>query len=164
MPEPIAAIAPSSAMPVGTRSRGNSSRMIPNDSGKTPPPRPCSPRPTIISPSELDSAATTEPTANSASEIASRRSLPNMSPRRPKIGVAIEATSRYAVTIQAIPLADAPSSRWRSPSAGMTVVCARTKPSVPMPRMSSVRVGSCSRGWSMGSRDPKSWLRFVSAG
>jgi hypothetical protein len=68
--------------------------MIPNDSGNTPPPSPCRPRPTIISPSELDSAATTEPTANSASEIASSRSLPNMSPRRPKIGVAIEATSR----------------------------------------------------------------------
>ena len=92
---PIAAIAPSMAMPVGTFSRGNSSRMIPNESGKTPPPRPCSAaaddhRRRAL----LDSAHTTEPTANSASEIASSRSLPNMSPRRPKIGVAIEATSR----------------------------------------------------------------------
>ena len=94
MPLPIAAIAPSSAMPVGIFSRGNSSRMIPNESGKTPPPRPCSARPTIIRPSESDSAHTTEPTANSASETASSRCLPNMSPRRPKIGVATEATSR----------------------------------------------------------------------
>ena len=104
MLEPTAAIAPSSAMPVGIRSRGNSSRMIPNESGNTPPPRPCRPRPMIINVSESASEHTTEPTAKHASAIASSRSLPNMSPRRPKIGVAIEATSRYAVTIHVMPV------------------------------------------------------------
>ena len=79
--------------------------------------------------------------------MARKRSLPNMSPSLPKIGVAIEATSRYAVTIQAIPLADAPSSFCISPSAGMTVVWASTKPSVPTPRMASVRPGA----WRMSS-------------
>jgi hypothetical protein len=91
---PIAAMAPSSAMPVGTLSLGNSSRMTPKHSGNTPPPRPCSPRPTIIRPSESAKVHTTDPTAKQPSEIASKRCLPNMSPRRPKIGVAIEATSR----------------------------------------------------------------------
>ena len=76
----------------------------------------------IIRPRLSANAHTTEPTANSASEMARKRSLPNMSPSLPKIGVAIEATSRYAVTIQAIPLADAPRSFCISPSAGMTVV------------------------------------------
>ena len=36
-------------MPVGILWTGNSSRTIPNESGNTPPPMPCSARPTIIS-------------------------------------------------------------------------------------------------------------------
>jgi hypothetical protein len=76
------------------------------------------------------------------SDTASSHCLPNMSPRRPKIGVAIDATSRYAVTIQAISLAEAPKSCWISPSAGMIVVCASTKPSRPVPRTKRVRPGA----------------------
>ena len=113
----------------------------------------------IISVSESAIEHTTEPTAKHASEIASSRSLPNMSPRRPKIGVAIEATSRYAVTIHVMPPADAFSSRWMSPSAGMTVVWASTKASVPAPRMSRVRVGDW-RSASMASVETKWRLRI----
>ena len=40
------------------------------------------------------SAATTEPAANTESEITSSRRLPNMSPRRPKLGVQTAAASR----------------------------------------------------------------------
>jgi hypothetical protein len=79
-------VAPSRAIPVGTRSGGNSSRTMPNESGNTPPPTPCSARPAIIRPRPSLSAHTTEPTAKSASEIARKRSLPNMSPSRPRIG------------------------------------------------------------------------------
>jgi hypothetical protein len=43
-------------MPVGTFSMGNSSRTTPKHSGNTPPPRPCSPRPRIISSSESERA------------------------------------------------------------------------------------------------------------
>src|SRR5436190_9266469 len=75
---PIAAIAPSSAMPVGTLCLGNSSRTTPKHNGKTPPPRPCSPRPTIIRSSVLAKVQTSEPTAKQPREIASRRCLPNM--------------------------------------------------------------------------------------
>ena len=48
------------------RSRGNSSRMIPKQSGKMPPPAPCRTRPATTTPSACPSAETTEPAANSA--------------------------------------------------------------------------------------------------
>ena len=47
-----------------TRSRGNSSRMIPKQSGKMPPPKPCRTRPNTTVSSEPPSAATSEPTPN----------------------------------------------------------------------------------------------------
>ena len=81
-------------MPVGISARGNSSRTIPNESGNTPPPMPCSTRPTIIRPRPSLSAQTTEPTANAPSEIARKRSLPNMSPSRPSTGVATDAARK----------------------------------------------------------------------
>ena len=94
----------------GSCSRGNSSRTIPNESGNTPPPTPCSTRPTIIRPRPLLSAQTTEPTANAPSEIARKRSLPNMSPRRPRTGVATEAARKYALTIHVMPLVPTPKA------------------------------------------------------
>ena len=51
------------------------------------------------------------------------RSLPNMSPSRPRIGVAIEALSRYTVSTQVTCVGVAPSSCWISGSAGATIVC-----------------------------------------
>ncbi len=44
-----------------TRSRGNSSRMMPNASGKTAPPTPWITRATIMTPTSSSSAATSEP-------------------------------------------------------------------------------------------------------
>ena len=49
-----------------TRSRGNSSRMIPKQSGKMPPPMPWSTRPMTTTSSELPSAATVEPRPNAS--------------------------------------------------------------------------------------------------
>ena len=77
-----------------TFSRGNSSRTIPKASGKMPPPAPWMIRPTIISPSELDSAETSVPTASRPRVTSSRRSLPYMSPSRPRIEVPTDADSR----------------------------------------------------------------------
>ena len=110
-------------MPVATRSRGNSSRMIPNASGNTAPAAPCTARPAIRSSRLLDSAHISEPTANSPSTTTSMRSLPNMSPSRPRIGVAIDALSRYTVRTQVTCVGVAPSSCWISGSAGATIVC-----------------------------------------
>ena len=81
-------------MPVGILASGNSSRTIPNESGNTPPPMPWSTRPTIISGRSVLTADTAEPIANAASETARKRSLPNMSPRRPSTGVAIDAARK----------------------------------------------------------------------
>ena len=83
-----------SAIPPATRSRGNSSRMIPNASGKIAPPMPCTTRPRIITWMFVATAATTEPAAKPARVITIIRSLPNMSPSRPTIGVATDALSR----------------------------------------------------------------------
>ena len=77
-----------------TRSRGNSSRTIPKASGKMPPPAPWITRPTIISPSELEIAETKVPTARMTSVSSSSRSLPYMSPSRPRIEVPTDADSR----------------------------------------------------------------------
>ena len=77
-----------------TFSRGNSSRTIPKASGKMPPPAPWMTRPTIIGPRELASADTKVPTASSTRVTSSSRSLPYMSPSRPRIEVATEADSR----------------------------------------------------------------------
>ena len=81
-------------IPAPTRSRGNSSRMIPKASGKIAPPAPWTARPAISISIELESAAISVPTASTSRTITSRRSLPNMSPRRPSTGVAIDAVSR----------------------------------------------------------------------
>ena len=81
-------------MPEPTRSRGNSSRMIPNASGKIAPPAPCTARPTISITSDVDSAEISVPAPSTSSTMTSSRSLPNMSPRRPSTGVKIDAVSR----------------------------------------------------------------------
>ena len=62
-PPPMPRIAEISAIPCATRSRGNSSRMIPNASGKIAPPAPWMTRPTISTPMLLASAATSDPNA-----------------------------------------------------------------------------------------------------
>ena len=51
------------------------------------------------------------------------RSLPNMSPSRPRIGVKIEALSRNAVSTHATAVGEVCRSRWISGSAGATSDC-----------------------------------------
>ena len=60
-------IAEISAMPRGTRSRGNSSRMIPKASGKIAPPAPWITRATISTSMLVASAASSVPTARTTS-------------------------------------------------------------------------------------------------
>ena len=93
-----------SPMLPATRSRGNSSRMIPNASGKIPPPAPWMTRATIRTASELPTAASRVPAASTTSVQTSIRSLPYMSPSRPITAVATDADSRYPVSSQAIPV------------------------------------------------------------
>ena len=81
-------------MPVATRSRGNSSRMMPKASGKTAPPAPCTTRPAIMTPIVVASAEISVPAPRVASTPTSMRSLPYMSPSRPMIGVHTDALSR----------------------------------------------------------------------
>ncbi len=99
---------------------------------------PCSARPTTISPSPSLSAQTTEPIANAPSEIARKRSLPNMSPSRPSTGVATDAARKYALIIQTISLVPTSKASCIAVSAGMTVVCASANASAPIARIASV--------------------------
>ena len=93
-----------SAIPPATRSRGNSSRTIPNASGKIAPPSPWIARAPIITGSVVASAARSVPAPSPASTTTSVRFFPNMSPSRPAIGVATDAARRYAVKIQVTPV------------------------------------------------------------
>jgi hypothetical protein len=83
-----------SPMPPATFCFGNSSRMIPNASGKMPPPAPWITRPASSRPIEVATADSSVPKQSSTSVITSTRSLPYMSPRRPMIGVPTDALSR----------------------------------------------------------------------
>ena len=123
-PPPIPNIADTVPIAGATRSRGNSSRMMPMASGKIAPPAPWMARPAIITVSEPATAATSEPTPKMASEMSSQCSLPCMSPKRPSSGVAIDEVSRKAVNSQVASAGPAWNSCWSSGSAGMTMVCA----------------------------------------
>ena len=74
----------------------------------------------------------------------STRSLPNMSPSRPTIGVAIEAVSRKAVSTQVTSVAEVPRSFWIAGSAGATIVCVSAKASARQRR--GRRASGCSAG------------------
>jgi hypothetical protein len=93
-PAPMPRIADIRPMPPATRSRGNSSRMIPKARGKMPPPAPWTTRPATSSGIEVATADISVPTPRRTRTPTSTRSLPWMSPRRPSSGVATEALSR----------------------------------------------------------------------
>ena len=122
-PPPIPSREETRPIAPGTRSLGNSSRMIEKASGKMPPPAPWMTRPRIISHSEEAIAEISVPNASISSTIISRRSLPYMSPSRPMIGVATEALSRYAVSTQPTALSDVWRELWISGRAGTTSDC-----------------------------------------
>ena len=94
MPPPMPNTALRRPMAPGTRSRGKVSRMIPKESGKTPPATPLITRPTIITSIESARAQTVEPNAKTSSTIVRTRPLPNRSPSLPTIGVDTDAHSR----------------------------------------------------------------------
>ena len=73
-PPPTAVIAAITPTPVATFFAGNSSRMIPNESGSTPPPMPWIARPTTSTTIEWARPATTEPTARAPS-VATQHAL-----------------------------------------------------------------------------------------
>src|SRR5665213_2975372 len=96
MPRPAptainAAIEPITPM---TRSRGNSSRMMPKVSGKAAPATPWMTLAMIITITEVARAARSDPRTSAQSDATKIRFLPYMSPTRPRIGVQIEAESR----------------------------------------------------------------------
>ncbi len=94
--------------------------MMPNPSGSTPPPRPWTARAAIITPMDGATAASRDPAASRARVITRARRRPIMSPKRPMIGVAIEALSRYAVTSQATELPDESRPSLMVESTGIT--------------------------------------------
>ena len=77
--------------PAGDPSGGNSSRMIPNESGKMPPPAPWISRATISRPRLWETAASSVPPPKPASVQTRTCCLPNMSPRRPRSAVLTDA-------------------------------------------------------------------------
>ncbi len=88
-----------------------------------PPPTPWMTRPRSITPIDDASADTSVPTQSSAIVASRTRSLPNMSPSLPAMGVATEALSRYAVRIHPTAVSEVPSSRWIVGRAGTTSDC-----------------------------------------
>ena len=122
-PAPIPNSEDTSPTAPATRSRGSSSRTMPNASGNTAPPTPWSARPASMTASDGASAQTKVPTPSVAITTSSMRCLPCMSPRRPNTGVKTAVASRFALRIQ-VPLeAPAPSERSMSGSAGTTTDC-----------------------------------------
>ena len=121
-----------------TFSAGNSSRMIPNPSGSIPPATPWITRATIITARLGATAASTEPTARATSVPTKTHFLPNMSPTRPRIGVKIEADSRYAVSTHVTASCEVCSSFATVVSTGITSDCSSAY--APMPTASIANV------------------------
>jgi hypothetical protein len=72
-----------------------------------------------------------------ASNVTSTLRLPNMSPRRPAIGVAIAALRRKPVTVQLVATGDACNERWIAGSAGITSDCISEYVSAALARTAS---------------------------
>ena len=123
-PPPMPKVAEMRPIEVATRSRGNSSRMIPKASGKIAPPAPWIARPRMSTPIDPPMADTSEPSANTPSTASSTFSLPYMSPSRPSSGVETLDVSRKAVSSHVAASAEAPTSCWIAGSAGMIIVWA----------------------------------------
>ncbi|CAM5682704.1 hypothetical protein STENM36S_03872 [Streptomyces tendae] len=126
-PKPMPNVDEIRLIATGTRSRGNWSRTIPNASGKAAEPTPCTARAAISRASESDRAASRVPAAKTVRLAISTRRLPNMSPTRPSRAVATDAVSRNELSTQETAVVEASNSRWRSGSAGTTIVCIREK-------------------------------------
>ena len=121
---PMAVIAPTSAIPTGTRRDGSASRTMPKLSGKMAPPSPWTARAATSSGRFCANAEATDANANTASTVISMRRRPYMSPIRPTSGVAGAATSVYAVKTQAVAPAEEWKCAWSTGSAGSSWVAA----------------------------------------
>ncbi len=117
-PPPTPKIAERMPMPTGTRSGGNSSRMIANERGKSAPPAPDSARKAISDHRFHAKAAPMQPTRKIERLIRSMRSLPNWSPSLPRTGVVTAAETRNAVSTHVTHAVVPPSSRWNSGQRG----------------------------------------------
>ncbi len=116
--------------------------MIPNATGSIPPAKPWITRATIRTPIEGASAASSEPTASAMSVATKTRFLPVMSPTRPRIGVMIDADSRYAVSTQVTALCVVCSSCCTVVSTGITSDCSSANAATPMASTAKV-TGGC---------------------
>ena len=112
--------------------------MMPNATGSMPPPKPWITRATIITPIDGASAASSDPTASATSVATKTRSLPIMSPTRPRIGVMIDADSRYAVSTQVTASCAVCSSCCTVVSTGTTSDCSSAN--APTPAASTANV------------------------
>ena len=99
-PPPTAAMAAMIPTAPATLIVGNSSRTMPNESGRTAPPMPWMARAMIRTVIEWARPATTEPAASAPRVTTSILSLPTMSPTRPRMGVKIDADNKNAVRTQ----------------------------------------------------------------
>ena len=105
----------------------NSSRMIPKESGSTPPPAPCRTRAAISQPTLGARAAARDPRESAHSVTTSIRRLPTTSPIRPSSGVQIDADRRYAVSTHVTVFWSVSSSTWMCASTGTVSDWSSTK-------------------------------------
>ncbi len=110
-------------IPPTTRSRGNSSLMMPKASGNTAPPAPVMIRPASMIGKVVARALIRVPRVSTTRIAARTLSFPIMSPTRPRIGVQMAALSRYPVSSQATASADACSECSRDGRAGIMRDC-----------------------------------------
>ena len=104
---------------------GASSRTMENDSGTTAPLAPWITRAITRTTMFVARAARIEPTATNPRATSIIRALPNMSPSRPRIGVATDEQTRKAVNTQAAPVCEVCMCRWITGSTGTTSPCRR---------------------------------------
>ncbi len=114
--------------------------MIPKLSGNTAPPAPEIARKAISEPMFHAKAPPIVPSRKIESATTSMRSFPYWSPSLPRIGVAIEAVSRKAVSTQVAQAGVVSNSCWKVVSAGKTIVCCSAKAVPAVVRIASVRL------------------------
>ena len=139
VPSPTAPSEATTLRPPLTCSRGNSSRMMPNESGTTPPPTPWMMRATISHPMLGANAATKDPVAKAPREATRTSLFPRASPSRPSSGVQIEAESKYAVSTHVAVAWLVWNARCSSPSTGITSDCRSANDATEVVRTANVR-------------------------
>jgi hypothetical protein len=122
-PPPTPSTAETRPTPEPTLSRGNSSKTIANESGKTAPPKPWIARNAMSDQMFHAKMAAMQPIRKTTRLISRKRSLPYWSPSLPRIGVATAETSRNAVSSHVAQAVVVCKSFCRLGSAGTIIVC-----------------------------------------